>query len=85
MDDNSSSGASRVYSTGGDAGEPVDEHGAGNEDVEKPTSQKKTQQEDVENVNQPQTQTSVGHDKSSQRLSSQKLPPFPSAFGCAQS
>ena len=83
LDDNSSSGASRGSSTAGDSVQLVDKHGDGNEYVVKPTSEETEQQEPVENLNQPQS--SVGYDKSSERVSAQKLPSFPSVFGRAHS
>ena len=83
LDDNSSSRASRGSSAAGDSVQPVDEHGGGNEYVAKPTSEETEQQEPVENVNQPQS--SVGYVKSSERVSAQKLPSFPSAFSWAHS
>ena len=83
LDDNSSSGASRGSSTARDSVQPVDEHRGGNEYVAKPTFEETEQQEPVENVNQPQS--SVGYVESSERVSAQKLPLFPSVFGRAHS
>ena len=78
IDNNSSSGASALYSHDG---APLE--GGNNEDGAQVRPDESTGQEEVEKVIDPVTESSIG--VTSQSKSSEKLPSFPSAFGHSES